>query len=246
MAMAREVQQQREEPLIWMLADENLQDVLARLPDRVDRQSWCLVCKKFLYLEAAGRQYVHLMRPEILEPVFRRYHQVEHLDLSSCVKLTDSSLATVAKFTSKRLLSIKLVRTKGFGPAGVRSLMECSSLQDVDLTFCTQVGDREVIAISELEHLQKLKLIACQNVTDLGFSALSRCKELRNLSLRYCSGLGDDGVQHIAAGCPQLRIVDLSYTEVIWDAYFFVHLAFSMKYACPFFAIHVCLILCQK
>lgn len=214
MAMAREVQLQREEPLISMLADENLQDVLARLPDRVDRQSWCLVCKKFLYLEAMGRKYVHLMRPEILEPVLRRYPQVEHLDLSSCIRVTDACLATVAKFTSKRLLSIKLVKTKGFGALGARSLAACKSLQDVDLTFCTHVGDTEVIAISELKHLQKLKLTACRDVTDLGLSALSRCKELRNLSLKYCTGIGDFGIRSIAAGCPQLRNIDLSFTEV--------------------------------
>lgn len=214
MAVAREVQQRREEPLIWKLADENLQDILARLPDRVDRQSWCLVCQKFLYLEAVGRKYVHLMSPEILEPVLHRYRLVEHLDLSSCVKITDAGLATVAKFTSPRLLSIKLVRTKGFGGAGIRSLVECSLLQYVDLTFCTAVGDYEIFIISELEHLQKLKLTACRNVTDLGLAALTRCKDLRNLSLKFCS-VGDDGVRNIAAGCSQLQVIDLSFTEVL-------------------------------
>lgn len=205
---------QQEGPLIWMLADETLQEVLARLPDRVDRQSWCLVCKKFLHLEAVGRKYVHLMRPEILEPVLGRYSQVEHLDLSSCVIISDVSLATVAKFTSPRLLSIKLVRTKGFGAIGVRSLCQCRLLQDVDLTFCISVGDSELVAISELQHLQKLKLTACRNVTDLGLASLARCKELRNLTLKYCTGVGDDGVRDIATGCPLLNIIDLSFTEV--------------------------------
>lgn len=213
-AMAKE--QEREGARIWMLADENLLAVLDKLPDRVDRQLWCLVCKKFLDLEALSRKYVHLMRPEILEPVLRRYHQVEHLDLSSCVEVRDSCLATVAKFTSKRLLSIKLMRTNGFGAVGVRSLVECKSLQEVDLSFCTQVGDAEVIALSELEHLQKLKLTHCRNVTDVGLSALSSCKELKILGLRFCSGLGDDGIQSVATGCPQLRNVELSFTEVIW------------------------------
>lgn len=216
MSMARSVQQQREDSLIWMLADENLQEILSRLSDRVDRQSWCLVCKKFLYLEAVGRKYVHVMRPEILEPVLGRYHQVEHLDLSSCVEVTDQCLATVAKFTSPRLLSIKLMRTKGFGAPGVRSLVECTSLQDVDLSFCTQVGDAEVVAISELEHLQKLKLSACWNVTDIGMSALSSCKELRTLGVKFCTGVGDDGIQNVAASCQQLCNVDLSFTEVCW------------------------------
>lgn len=212
--MAREVQQRWEDSQIWMLADENLQEILSRLSDRVDRQSWCLVCKKFLHLEAVGRKYVHVMRPEILEPVLRRYHQLEHLDLSSCVEVTDQCLATVAKFTSPRLLSIKLMRTKGFGAPGVRSLVECRSLQDVDLSFCTQVGDADVIAISGLKHLQKLKLSACWNITDVGLSALSSCKDLRILGLKFCTGVGDGGIQAVAAGCQQLCNIDLSFTEV--------------------------------
>jgi F-box/leucine-rich repeat protein 2/20 len=213
-AMAKE--QERDGALIWMLADENLLAVLDKLPDRFDRQSWCMVCKKFLYLEAVSRNYVHLMRPEILEPVLKRYRQVEHLDLSSCVEVKDSCLATVAKYTSERLLSIKLMRTKGFGGVGVRSLVECKSLQEVDLSMCTQVGDADVIALSELKHLQKLKLTQCRNVTDVGLLALSRCKELRTLGLKFCSGLGDDGIQAVATGCPQLRNIELSFTEVIW------------------------------
>ena len=225
MAMAREVQQQREEALIWMLADENLHDILSRLSDRVDRQSWCLVCKKWLHIEAVSRKDVHVMRREILEPVLRRYHQVEHLDLSSCVEVTDQCLATVAKFTSSRLLSIKLMRTKGFGAVGVRSLVECTSLQDVDLTFCTQVGNAEVIAISELKHLRRLQLAACWNITDLGLSALGNCKELRVLGLKFCTGVGDGGIQNVAAGCQQLCNVDLSFTEVLCRS--FVHVLLS-------------------
>lgn len=211
---ARGVQQERGEALIWMLADENLQDILARLSDRVDRQSWCLVCRKFLHLEAVGRTDVHVMRAEVLEPVLRRYHQVEHLDLSACVEVTDQCLATVANLTSARLLSIKLTRTKGFAAPGVRSLVACTSLQDVDLTFCTEVGNAEVMAISELQHLQKLQLSACWNITDVGLSALSRCKELRILNLKFCTGIGDGGIQTVAAGCQQLCNIDLSFTEV--------------------------------
>ena len=211
--MAKE--QERDGALIWMLADENLLAVLEKLPDRLERQSWCLVCKKFLYLEAVSRKYVHLMRPEILEPVLRRYHQVEHLDLSSCLEVKDSCLATVAKLTSTRLLSIKLMRTKGFGAVGVRSLVECESLQEVDVSFCTQAGDVEMISLSVLKHLQKLKLTQCRNVTDVGLSALSSCKELRTLGLKFCSGIGDKGIQDVATGCPQLRDIELSFTEVI-------------------------------
>lgn len=208
----------RDGALIWMLADENLLAVLDNLPDSLDRQSFCLVCKKFLHLEAVSRKYVHLMRPEILEPVLRRYHLVEHLDLSSCVEVKDSCLATVAKCTSKRLLSIKLIRTKGFGSVGVRSLVECRSLQEIDLSFCTQIGDEEVIALSELQHLQKLKLTQCRNVTDVGLTALSNCKELRTLGLKYCSGIGDVGVEKVATSCQELRNVELSFTEVILHA----------------------------
>lgn len=230
--MAKE--QERDGALIWMLADETLLVVLDNLPDRLDRQSWCAVCKKFLYLEAVSRKYVHLMRPEILVPVLRRYHQVEHLDLSSCVEVKDSCLATVAKFTSQRLLSIKLTRTKGFGASGVRSLVECRSLQEVDLSFCAQVGDKEVIALSKLQHLQKLKLSQCRNFTDVGLSALSNCKELETLGLKFCSGIGDVGIQNVATGCQQLRNIELSFTEVIWHASGLHLVRKGLDPSCPF------------
>ena len=84
-AMAKE--QEHDKVLIWMLADENLLAVLDKLSDRFDRQSWCMVCKKFLYLEAVSRNYVHLMWPEILELVLKRYRQVEHLTCHRAWKL---------------------------------------------------------------------------------------------------------------------------------------------------------------
>lgn len=213
-AMAKE--QEREEPLIWMLADETLLAVLEKLSDRWDRQAWCAVCKKFRALEAMTRKYMHLMRQEILEPVLRRHHHIEHLDLSSCVEVKDSCLATVAQSSSaRRLLSIKLMRTKGFGAVGMRSLVQsCTGLQEVDLSICTQVGDEEVVALSELRHLQKLKLTQCRNVTDAGLSALRRCTELQTLGLKFCSGIGDVGILNVATGCRQLRNIELSFTEV--------------------------------
>jgi F-box/leucine-rich repeat protein 2/20 len=82
----------------------------------------------------------------------------------------------MANLTGSQLLSIKVMRIKGFGAPGVMSLVDFTSLQDVDLTFCTKVRNAEVIAIRELKHLQKLKLSACWNITDVGLSALSSFK----------------------------------------------------------------------
>lgn len=210
--MAKE--QERDAALIWMLPDESLLAVLAHLTDRWDRQAWGLVCRKSRHLEIVSRKYVHFMRSEILEPVLRRHPNVERLDLSSCVEVKDSDLATVAKFACQRLQSIELIRTKGFGAVGMRSLVDCMVLHEVDLSFCSQIGDKEVIALSELQRLQKLKLTQCRRVTDVGLSALSNCKDLENLGLKLCLGIGDGGIQNVATGCRQLRNIELSFTEV--------------------------------
>jgi hypothetical protein len=126
------------------------------------------------------------MCPAILEPVLPLYHQLEHLNLSSYVEVIDQCLSTVAKLTSSRLLSIELMRIQRFRAPGVMSLLDFTSLQDVDLsTFCTEVRNAEVIAIRELKHLQKLKLCACWNITDVGLSVLSSCKRADDVGLNF-------------------------------------------------------------
>lgn len=219
--MAGRVVRGSHEVHILMLGEEILLNVLDRIPDRLDRQSWCLVCKDFLQVEASCRKYVHLLRNEILEPILGRYSHVEHLDLSSCVEVTDACLETVAKCAGNQLLSLKMVRTAGFSNAGMESIAKCRCLQEVDLTNCTQVGDAAVASLSVLENLQKLKLTGCRDVTDMGLSTLSNCKELRMLDLKFCSGLSDIGIGHIAKNCWKLQTVILAFTEVRGSCFFF-------------------------
>ena len=219
---------------ILNLGEEILLNVLEKLPDRLDRQSWCLVCKEFLHLEASCRKYVHLLRNEILEPILRRYNQVEHLDLSSCVEVTDECLHTVEKHIGKQLFSIKLMRTAGFTSKGLQSIANCSSLQEVDFTNSIEVGDEAVTFLSTLKNLQKLKLAGCKEVTDLGLSTLSSCKELRVLDLKYCVGLNDKGICDIAASCKKLHTVVLSFTEVC-GLMLFATLFFSFSFSISFF-----------
>ena len=218
--MAERVVRGSHEVHILMLGEEILLNVLDRIPDRLDRQSWCLVCKDFLQVEASCRKYVHLLRNEILEPILERYSHVEHLDLSSCVEVTDACLETVAKFAGNQLLSLKMVRTAGFTNAGMQSIGKCRSLLEVDLTNCTQIGDAAVASLSVLENLQKLKLTGCRDVTDMGLATLSICKELRVLDLKFCSGLSDIGIGHIAKNCRKLQTIILSFTEVRGSCFF--------------------------
>jgi F-box/leucine-rich repeat protein 2/20 len=201
---------------IDVLGDEILSHVLERLPDRLDRLSWCLVCKRFLSVEASCRQYIHLLRPEILSKVLQRYSQVKNLDLSSCIQITNESLETVARLAGKRLLSLKLIRVRGFTCAGLEAIGRgCSSLQEVDLTNCLHVGDATLAGLAQLKNLQSLKIPGCRNVTDtgLGFIAAS-CKQLKLLNLKWCLGIRDAGIMAIASNCKELHTLDLSYTEV--------------------------------
>jgi hypothetical protein len=65
----------------------------------------------------------------------------------------------------------------------------CRELRELDLSWCTGVGDAGVIAVGE------------------------HCRELRELDLSGCKGVGDAGVIAVAEHCRELRELDLSWCQ---------------------------------
>ncbi|KAJ7546630.1 hypothetical protein O6H91_08G047700 [Diphasiastrum complanatum] len=199
-----------------LLDDYTLLNILERLQDSFDRQAWCLVCKHFLHLEVSCRKRIQLLRSEVLEQVLQRYTNLQHLDLSLCIRVTDRSLLSVAKFLGVRLLSINLSKIGGFSDTGLAYLArECPSLVEVDLSYCSNLGDLGVISLAQLSNLQSLQLMGCHSITDAGLGCLAAgCKNLCVLNLKGCLGITDAGIAFIAANCKLLHTLDLSYTEV--------------------------------
>ncbi|EFJ37627.1 hypothetical protein SELMODRAFT_437235 [Selaginella moellendorffii] len=203
--------------VIDLLDDNILLQILERLEDRFDRQAWCLSCKHFLRLEASTRNRIQLMRHEVLEGILHRYSRLEHLDLSHCIQLVDENLALVGQIAGNRLASINLSRVGGFTSAGLGLLARscCASLTDVDLSYCSNLKDSDVLALAQISNLQALRLTGCHSITDIGLGCLAAgCKMLKLLTLKGCLGITDIGIALVAVNCKQLRTLDLSYTEV--------------------------------
>ena len=54
----------------------------------------------------------------------------------------------------------------------------------------------------------------CRNVTDGGLEAVAAgCPNLQHLNLSWCSNVTDGGVEAVAAGCPNLQHLDLSLLQ---------------------------------
>ncbi|KAJ7553334.1 hypothetical protein O6H91_06G093900 [Diphasiastrum complanatum] len=202
--------------LFDLLDDYILLNILERLQDSFDRQAWCLVCKHSLYLEVSCRKKIQLLRSEVLEKVLQRYTNLQHLDLSLCIRVTDASLLSVAKLVGVRLLTINLSKIGGFSDAGLAYLArDCPSILDIDLSYCSNLSDLGIIALAQLSNLQSLKLVGCHSITDAGLGCLAAgCKNLCALNLKGCLGITDAGIAFIAANCKLLHTLDLSYTEV--------------------------------
>jgi F-box/leucine-rich repeat protein 2/20 len=199
------------------LLDENLLlNILDKINDIADRQAWCLVCKNFLAVEAKSRKSVKLLRLNALEEILRRYTEVEKIDLSSCLEVNDDALDIVGNVAGHRLKCINLAKITQFTDQGLmRLLSNCPGLRELDLSYCSYIGDAGMVGVAQLRNLATLKLENCRDITDAGLGAIAAgCKALRHLSLKWCLGVTDNGISFIARNCRHLETLDLSYLEV--------------------------------
>ncbi|GLJ15214.1 hypothetical protein SUGI_0248700 [Cryptomeria japonica] len=199
-----------------ILDDEILVTILDKLQDSTDRKSWCLVSKRFFFLEARSRKEVQIMRSELLPRILQRYSKIQHLDLSLCSQITDESLGRVARIIGNHLLSINLSNLRTFTHLGIAQLVEsCQSLVEVDLSNCTEFTDYAAEAIAHAQNLQSLKLVKCKQISDMGLGCIAvGCRKLHTLSLKWCVGVTDLGVQLVAVKCKELRNLDISYLQI--------------------------------
>ncbi|XP_041123368.1 F-box/LRR-repeat protein 2 isoform X3 [Polyodon spathula] len=155
------------------------------------------------------------------------------------------SLKNLHRFLSERAPSLKglnLGRT-GVTPEGLRSLVQvrglcleeltlqgCKDLTDqamtalwkwqpglktLDLSFCTELSDKTLLAISSnLKELQCLNLAKNRRITDSGLSDLMELKCLQSLDFSECSYIsGGQLVKGLYSPQAQARLVSLSFSS---------------------------------
>uniref|UniRef100_A0A1J3D4Z2 F-box/LRR-repeat protein 12 n=1 Tax=Noccaea caerulescens TaxID=107243 RepID=A0A1J3D4Z2_NOCCA len=212
------------ETSIIHLPDDCLSFIYQRLDNVDDHDSFGLTCHRWLNIQNINRRSLQfqcsftLLNPSTLSQrnpgvnshhlhsLLTRFQWLEHLSLSGCTLLNDSSLASL-RYTGEGLLSLYLDCCFGVSDYGISTVASfCPSLTVVSLYRCnvSDIG-LETIARAFLP-LKCVNLSHCPLVSDFGVKALSQaCLQLESVKISNCkniTGVGFDGCSSI------LRYVD--------------------------------------
>lgn len=252
------------ETSIIHLPDDCLSFIFQRLDSVADHDSFGLTCHRWLNIQNISRRSLQFQcsfsvlnpsslsqtNPDVsshhLHRLLTRFQWLEHLSLSGCTVLNDSSLD---------------------------SLRASLSLKCVNLSYCPLVSDFGIKALSQAcLQLESVKISNCKSITGVGFSGCSptlgyvdadSCQlepkgitgiisgggieflnisgvscyirkdglvpigsgiasKLRILNLRMCRTVGDESIEAIAKGCPLLQEWNLALCHEVkisgWEA----------------------------
>lgn len=97
------------------LGDDELRSILSHIEDETDKESFGLVCKRWLRLQSTDRRKLSARAgPHMLRQIAARFTCLRHLDLSQSLSrsfypgVTDSDLAVIANaFSSLQILNLQ-------------------------------------------------------------------------------------------------------------------------------------------
>ena len=113
------------------------------------------------------------------------------LDVSGCSSITDAGITAICN--------------------------ECTSLQSINLWYCSDITDVSIIALAKCGRLECVKLGECTNVTSDGIDALTNGHggTLKTLDLSQCTALTPSiSIDHISKRCEKLQVLSLREIEV--------------------------------
>ncbi|XP_036374403.1 dynein regulatory complex subunit 6 [Megalops cyprinoides] len=147
--------------------------------------------------------------------------RIQELDLSSCVRVGDSSLMRIVqKCTS--LKHLKLCYCDHLTDAGVEWLGGASSLISLDLSG-TNIQDQSLTALGNNPGLKRLNLSECLWITDIGVEKFCRqVRGLEHMDVSHCLSLSDQAIKALSfycrtiislrmAGCPKMTDLAVQY-----------------------------------
>lgn len=212
------------ETSITHLPDDCLSFIFQRLDNVADHDSFGLTCHRLLNIQNISRRSLQfqcslaVLNPSSLSQtnldvnsyhlhrLLIRFQWLEHLSLSGCTVLNDSSLASL-RFPGARLHSLYLDCCFGISDDGIFTIASfCPNLRVVSLYRCniSDIG-LETLARASLP-LKCVNLSCCPLVTDFGIKALSQaCLQLESVKISNCTSITGVGFN----GCsPTLGFVD--------------------------------------
>ncbi|KAF3605139.1 hypothetical protein DY000_02051209 [Brassica cretica] len=163
------------------LPDDCLSFIYQRLDNLEDHDSFGLTCHRFLNIQNINRRSLQLLT---------RFQWLEHLSLSGCTVLNDSSLASL-RYPGARLHSLHLDCCYGVSDDGISTVASfCPNLRVVSLYRCS--------------------------ISDIGLETLARaCLCLRCVNLSCCPLVSDFGVRALTQACLRIESVKISNCKSI-------------------------------
>ena len=149
-----------------------------------------------------------------VQSVAERCMELRTLNLSSCSKIEDDIIMNLAE-KCIHLENLILNGCRRLSDEAVKEIVRCrgSTLKVLGLGWLTNISDEAVKLIftfcSLIEHLD----MESSNITDGSFIELSGVSPLKVLKLNNCHGITNTSIVKIAACCPQLEKLELSYCD---------------------------------
>ena len=147
---------------------------------------------------------------------------LKDLGLQDCQKLTDDALKHISVGLPD-LNKINLSFCVSVTDTGLKSLAKLSSLEDLNLRSCDNVSDIGISFLSSSEdggcskRLQALDVSFCGNVTDAGLKHISSgMSGLRSLSITTCA-VTDDGLGKMASSLKALEELNMGQCVAVTD-----------------------------
>lgn len=208
------------------LTDDELRSILAKVDSEKDKETFGLVCKRWLRLQSTERKKLSARAgPHMLRKMADRFTCLVELDLAQSVSrsfypgVTDSDLAVIANgFRCLRILNLH--NCKGITDVGMKAIGDgLSLLQSLDVSYCRKLTDKGLSAVAKgCCDLRILHLTGCRFVTDSILEALSKnCRNLEELVSQGCTSITDNGLISLASGCQRIKYLDINKCSNVTD-----------------------------
>ncbi|ESO91191.1 hypothetical protein LOTGIDRAFT_228723 [Lottia gigantea] len=174
----------------------------------------------------------HRISDASIKLIGKQCPNLEHVYLTDCSRLTDSSLKAIS--SCKNLTVLNLADCVRISDAGIRYLVDggnASKIRELNLTNCIRVGDMAIVNIHKrCQHLTYSSVCLyifqmspsnvfcvcfCENISEAGIELLGQIHSLTSLDISGCN-CGDQGLQSLGSNV-KLRDVCLSECVSITD-----------------------------
>lgn len=139
--------------------------------------------------------------------------QLQSLNLSGCIRISDEAFKAVAQLPKLQNLEISSNWPRlwqlWFPGEGLTAIELLTDLQSLDFSGCCQLTDKILGAISQLPKLQNLDVSGLNEFTNEGLIRISQLQNLQTLNLSVCKGFTEKGLIKAIEALPNLQRLGL-------------------------------------